>query len=303
MIPLDEIRRGVRGRIALNEPLGPYTWMKVGGPVDCYIEPADRQDLIDLVGVLTAQRVPYFLLGRGSNLLVSDDGFRGVVINLESGLSAVTREQDDVVAEAGVRMTKFVDFCVQQGLSGVEMLAGIPGSVGGGIVMNAGAHGGEMADHCVAVETLKDGSPVWVPKELCGFQYRHSSFEGQVVLAARFRLPAGDVDALIRRRKELIQRRNATQPLELPNLGSMFKNPPARFAAQLIEEAGLKGKQVGDIQVSEKHANFMVNRGNGTASDVIRLIDLVKRTVYQHSGIQLELEVKLVGFHRTEGLS
>lgn len=301
MIPLDEIRRLVRGRIALNEPLGPYTWMKIGGPADCYIEPADRKDLVDLIAVLTAQRVPYLLLGRGSNMLVSDDGFRGVVVNLESGLTSVRRDNGDVIAEAGVRLTKFVDFCVQQGLAGVEMLAGIPGSVGGGIVMNAGAHGGEIADHCVAVEVLEGGAPAWVPKERCGFRYRHSAFEGRVVLAGKFRLPPGDMEALIRRRKELIQKRNATQPLELPNLGSMFKNPPGQFAAKLIEEAGLKGKMIGGIQVSEKHANFMVNLGHGTAQDVVQLIDLVQRTVYQHSGLRLELEVKLIGFLSAEG--
>jgi UDP-N-acetylmuramate dehydrogenase len=300
MIPLDEIRRVVRGRIALNEPLGPYTWMKVGGPADCYIEPVDRKDLVDLVAVLTAQRVPYLLLGRGSNMLVSDDGYRGVVINLESGLTALRRENGDIIAEAGVRLTKFVDFCVQHGLAGVEMLAGIPGSVGGAIVMNAGAHGGEVADHCVAVEVLEGGAPSWIPKASCGFRYRHSDFEGRVVLGGRWRLPSGEVEALVRRRKELIQKRNATQPLELPNLGSMFKNPPGTYAAKLIEEAGLKGKKMGGIQVSEKHANFMVNLGGGTAADVVRLIDLVKRTVYQHSGIPLELEVKLIGFTSAE---
>ncbi|MCU0454238.1 MAG: UDP-N-acetylmuramate dehydrogenase [Bacteroidetes bacterium] len=299
MIPLDEIHRVVRGRIALNELLGPYTWMKVGGPADCYIEPADRKDLLDLVSVLVAQRVPYLLLGRGSNMLVSDDGFRGVVISLESALTSVRRDHGDVIAEAGVRLTKFVDFCVQQGLAGVEMLAGIPGSVGGGIVMNAGAHGGEIADHCAAVEVLEGGVPVWLPKEECGFRYRHSAFEGRVVLSGRFQLPSGDVETLIRRRKELIQKRNATQPLELPNLGSMFKNPQGAFAARLIEEAGLKGKKIGGIQVSEKHANFMVNLGNGTAQDVVQLINLVQRTVYQHSGLQLELEVKLIGFKTT----
>jgi UDP-N-acetylmuramate dehydrogenase len=303
MIPLDEIRRVVRGRIALNEPLGPYTWMKVGGPADCYIEPADRKDLVDLVAVLTAQRVPHLLLGRGSNMLVSDDGFRGVVINLESGLTSIRRENGDVIAEAGVRLTKFVDFCVQQGLAGVEMLAGIPGSVGGGIAMNAGAHGGEVADHCVAVEVLEGGVTRWIPKEQCGFRYRHSDFEGRVIMAGRWRLSSGDVEALIRRRKELIQKRNATQPLDLPNLGSMFKNPPGTYAAKLIEEAGLKGKKVGGIQVSEKHANFMVNLGNGTAADVVQLIDLVKRTVYQHAGIHLELEVRLIGFKPSEGTS
>ncbi len=300
MIALDEIRKVFRGRIALNEPLAPYTWMKVGGPADCYLEPADRKDLIDVVQALAVQGTPLLMLGRGSNMLVSDTGFRGAVISLETGLTGIRRENGDVVSDAGVRLTKFVDFCVQAGLAGVEMLAGIPGTVGGAIVMNAGAHGGEIADQCVEVEMLKNGAVVRVPKSECGFRYRHSIFEGEVVLGARFRLPAGDTEALVRRRKELIQKRNATQPLELPNLGSMFKNPPNRFAAKLIEEAGLKGKKVGGAQVSEKHANFMVNTGSATAEDVLRLIELVQRTVYQHVGLQLELEVKLIGFHRAE---
>ncbi|MEK6649968.1 MAG: UDP-N-acetylmuramate dehydrogenase [Bacteroidota bacterium] len=300
MIALDEIQKVFRGRIALNEALAPYTWMKVGGPADCYLEPADRKDLVDVIAVLTAQGMPYLMLGRGSNMLVSDEGFRGAVINLESGLTTVRRENGDVVADAGVRLTKFVDFCVQQGLAGVEMLAGIPGTVGGAVVMNAGAHGGEIADHCVEVEVLRNGAPVGVPRSACGFRYRHSAFEGDVVLGARFRLPVGDPEALVQRRKELIQKRNATQPLDLPNLGSMFKNPPNQFAARLIEEAGLKGKRVGAAQVSEKHANFMVNLGGATADDVMRLIELVQRTVYQHAGVPLELEVKLIGFRRTE---
>jgi UDP-N-acetylmuramate dehydrogenase len=274
--------------------------MKVGGPADCYLEPVDRSDLIEVVRVLTVQGTPFLMLGRGSNMLVSDEGFRGAVINLESGLSNVRKENGDVVADAGVRLTKFVDFCVQSGLAGVEMLAGIPGTVGGAVVMNAGAHGGEIADHCNEVEVLRNGIAVRVPKAGCGFRYRHSAFEGEVVLGARFRLPSGDTETLIQRRKELIQKRNATQPLELPNLGSMFKNPPNQFAARLIEEAGLKGKKVGGAQVSEKHANFMVNLGTASAQDVTRLIDLVQRTVYQHAGVQLELEVKLIGFRRTE---
>ena len=301
MIALDEIRRVFRGRIALNQSLAPYTWMKVGGPADCFLEPADRKDLMDVVQVLTTQGTPLLMLGRGSNMLVSDAGFRGAVINLESGLTEIRMETGVVVADAGVRLTKFVDYCVQSGLAGVEMLAGIPGTVGGAVVMNAGAHGGEISDHCIEVEALQNGVAVRVPRSECGFRYRHSAFEDGVVLGARFRLQAGDTDTLIRRRKELIQRRNTTQPLELPNLGSMFKNPPNQFAAKLIEEAGLKGKTIGGAQVSEKHANFMVNTGQASAEDVLRLIELVKRTVYQHAGVQLELEVKLIGFRRPEG--
>lgn len=298
MMPLDDIRQGIRGKIAVNEPLGQYTWMKVGGPADTYVEPADADDLVLLMQRLRRHNVPVLMLGRGSNILVSDEGFRGAVVNLEQGLASVSMEEDMVVAQSGARITKFVDFCVQHSLAGVEMLAGIPGSVGGAIVMNAGAHGGETSDYIVDVDVLREGAVQRVPKDMCGFSYRHSSFIGEIVLGGRFQLPAGDRDTLIQRRKELIQKRNSTQPLDLPNLGSMFKNPTGNFAARLIEEAGLKGKRIGDAQVSERHANFIVNLGQATAADVLQLIELVRRTVYQHAGVQLELEVKLVGFHR-----
>ncbi len=296
MIALSDIQSIVHGHVAMNEPMEKYTWMRVGGPADFYLEPAGRDELIAVLRYFGENRYPVMMIGRGSNMLVSDDGIRGAVVNVEGCLSDISMDGDLVVAQAGARLTKFVDFCVQRGLAGVEMLAGIPGTVGGAIVMNAGAHGGETADHLVDVEVLRQGALLWVKKEQGQFAYRRSGFTGDTVLTARFRLPAGDTEALAKRRKELIQKRNATQPLELPNLGSMFKNPPNNFAAKLIEDAGLKGKKVGQAQVSEKHANFMVNLGGATAADVVRLIDIVRRTVYQRSGIMLELEVKLVGF-------
>ncbi len=296
MIALSDIQAIVHGHVSMNEPMEKYTWMRVGGAADFYIEPADRNELVAVLQYFHANRYPSMMIGRGSNMLISDDGIRGAVINIEGCLSDVRMEGGLVVAQAGARLTKFVDFCIQQGLGGVEMLAGIPGTVGGAVVMNAGAHGGETADHLVDVEVLREGALLWVMKDDGHFGYRRSGFVGDVVLAARFRLPAGDAAALSQRRRELVLKRNRTQPLELPNLGSMFKNPPNNFAAKLIEEAGLKGKKVGQAQVSEKHANFIVNLGGAKAADVVRLIDIVRRTVYQRSGIMLELEVKLVGF-------
>jgi UDP-N-acetylmuramate dehydrogenase len=176
------------------------------------------------------------------------------------------------------------------------MLAGIPGSVGGAIVMNAGAHGGETADHIVEIEVVRDGRIQLVKKEDAGFAYRRSAFANDIVLGASFRLEKGDKEELTRRRRELILKRNTTQPLTLPNSGSMFKNPAGTYAAKLIEQAGLKGKRVGNAQISEKHANFIVNLGDAKASDVLTLVDLVRRTVHQNTGVLLELEVKLVGF-------
>jgi UDP-N-acetylmuramate dehydrogenase len=296
MIDLQEIKTFFRGRIVLQEPLAKYTSMRVGGAADYYFEPADKADVIQLVRYLRRQEFPYFVLGRGSNVLVSDEGYRGAVINVEEGLSDVRRAGELVIAEAGAKISKFVEFCIQQEFAGVEMLAGIPGTIGGAVVMNAGAHGGEISDYLVDVEVLRGDEVLRVKKEDAEFAYRTSAFVQDVVLEATFKLPAGDRETLIKRRSEYLRERNLKQPTNLPNTGSMFKNPRGTFAAKLIEQAGLKGKRVGDAQISEKHANFIVNLGNARASDVVTLINLARRTVYQNTGILLELEVKLVGF-------
>ncbi|HTP80421.1 MAG TPA: UDP-N-acetylmuramate dehydrogenase [Bacteroidota bacterium] len=296
MMSFDNIKRVVRGNVAMNEPLGKYTSMRVGGSAECYIEPSDKTDMVSTVRYLQEIGVPYMVIGRGSNLVVSDEGVRGAVINMETGVSALRLDGPMVYAESGVRLNKFVDFCIQNSRGGVEMLAGIPGTVGGAVVMNAGAHGGEISDHIVGVEVLRDADVRTVPKADAQFAYRKSGFVGDVVLSATFDLPFADKEELIRKRRELILRRNESQPLELPNSGSMFKNPANTFAARLIEQAGLKGKRIGDAQISEKHANFIVNLGNAKAADVVRLIELARRTVYQNTGIMLELEVKLLGF-------
>jgi UDP-N-acetylmuramate dehydrogenase len=296
MVTLSDIKKFFRGHIAINEPMSKYTSMRVGGPADYYVEPADKQDLVEIVKYFQANSYPFLMLGRGSNMIISDDGIRCAAINLETSLADVRLEGELVVAEAGAHWSKFVDFCIQHGLAGVEMLAGIPGSVGGAVVMNAGAHGGETADHLVEVEVIRDGAICIVKKENAGFVYRSSGFAHDIVLGATFKLPKGDKDELLARRREFILKRNTTQPLTLPNSGSMFKNPPGMYAAKLIEQAGLKGKRVGNAQISEKHANFIVNLGDAKASDIVTLIDLVRRTVHQNSGVLLELEVKLIGF-------
>jgi UDP-N-acetylmuramate dehydrogenase len=296
MISLTDIQKILRGNIAVDVPMAQYTWMKVGGPADFYIEPADKNDLISIIEYFRMNHYVWMMLGRGSNVLVSDEGIRGAVINIENSLSGVRMEDRLVFAEAGLRLTKFVDFCIQHELSGVEMLAGIPGTIGGAVAMNAGAHGGEIADHVVEVEVIHNGIIQRIQKDEESFTYRHSRFADDVVLGATFKLKHGDKEKLSAIRREFILKRNETQPLEYPNLGSMFKNPPNTYAAKLIEQAELKGKRVGDAQISEKHANFMVNLGNAKAADIVTLIDLVKRTVYQNSGLMLELEVKMIGF-------
>lgn len=296
MISLADIQKILRGHIAVNEPMAKHTWMKVGGPADFYIEPADRKDCVDIINYFHENNYSWMIMGRGSNVLVSDAGVRGAVVNIETALSEITMRDGLVIVEAGVRITKFVDFCIQNDFSGVEMLAGIPGTIGGAVVMNAGAHGGEISDHLVDIEIIRNGTVQRKLKAEGAFSYRSSDFAHDVVLEARFQLPAGEKEALGARRREFVLHRNKTQPLELPNLGSTFKNPPNTHAARLIEQAGLKGKRVGGAQVSEKHANFIVNLGDATAADVMKLIELVRRTVYQNSGVALELEIKLVGF-------
>ncbi|HEY6951056.1 MAG TPA: UDP-N-acetylmuramate dehydrogenase [Bacteroidota bacterium] len=299
---MSDIKKFFRGTILLNEPLSRYTWMKVGGAADYYVEPADRNDLVEIVNYFRQNSFPFVMLGRGSNVLVSDDGIRGAVVNIERALSSLRLEGDGVVAEAGVWLQKFVEFCIQHEFAGVEMLAGIPGTIGGAIVMNAGAHGGEISNFVTEVEALRDCAIKKFSKEESDFAYRHSAFEQDVVLSATFRLPKGNKEELSKRRRELILKRNETQPLELPNSGSMFKNPPNTFAAKLIEQAGLKGKRIGNAQISEKHANFIVNLGAAKATDIVQLLELAQRTVYQNSGIQLEFEVKFLGFqHELNG--
>jgi len=296
MISLTDIQKILRGKIVVDELMAKYTWMKVGGPADFYIEPADKNDLVTIVDYFRTHQYPWMMLGRGSNVLISDEGIRGAVINIENALSEIKIKDSVVIAEAGVRLTKFVDFCIQNELAGVEMLAGIPGTIGGAVIMNAGANSGETATYLTEVEIIRDGNILHIKKENGHFSYRSSAFTGDVVLSASFKLPHGEKELLSAKRRELILHRNETQPLDYPNLGSMFKNPPNTFAAKLIEQAELKGKRVGDAQISEKHANFIVNLGNAKAADIVKLIDLVKRTVYQNAGVMLDLEVKMVGF-------
>ncbi|HUL44039.1 MAG TPA: UDP-N-acetylmuramate dehydrogenase [Bacteroidota bacterium] len=296
MVNIDDIKKNCRGRIAINEPLSKYTSLRVGGPADYFLEPANQEDVIRIVNYLQGQHFPMFVIGKGSNLLVSDDGIRGAVMNLEAGLASLLLEGDAVVAEAGVTIARFVDFTIQQSFKGAEMLAGIPGTLGGAIMMNAGAWGGEISDFLVDVDVLRDGSRMTVKKEAAGFSYRRSAFQRDVILRARFRYPAGDKGEVLNARRDMLLKRNKSQPLNFPNSGSMFKNPTGNFAGRLIEQAGLKGTKRGNAQISEKHGNFIINLGDAKAADVVDLLRLARTTVSQKFGILLEPEVKLVGF-------
>jgi UDP-N-acetylmuramate dehydrogenase len=296
MINLDDIRTFFRGYIGLNEPLEKFTSFRIGGPADYLFEPADRDDVVALVQHFHRLGVQFVILGKGSNLLVSDDGVRRPVINLEAGLGKIVSRDESIQVEAGVRLTKFVDYCIQQGRKGVEMLAGIPGTVGGGIIMNAGAYGGEISTYLVGVDIMREGVVRRVSRTEGEFAYRRSGLQRDVVLEATFALPEGDRAEMMRIRRECLIKRNQSQPLNFPNSGSVFKNPEGSFAARLIEEAGLKGTTHGGARISEKHANFIVNTGTAKATDVVELMRIARAKVKAKFGITLEPEVKLVGF-------
>ncbi len=299
MVILEEIQRFFGGKISLNEPLARFTTFRIGGPADYYLEPKDKEDLLQVVQYLHQQAFPYIVIGSGSNMLVSDKGYRGAVISLAQGFADIGLEGDMVDAGAGVRLSQFVDFCVEHSLRGTEMLAGIPGTLGGAIMMNAGAYGGEISDYLVEVEILRGSSFKKIKKEEGGFRYRKSDLGQDIIVRARFSLPSGEKEELKRVRNELIRKRNETQPVNFPNAGSVFKNPPGDRAARLIEACGLKGLTVGGAEVSERHANFIVNRGQASAKDVLELIEMIHQRILDQFNINLELEVRLIGFGTT----
>jgi len=300
MIALDDIRRCFNGRIALSEPMAKYTTFRIGGPADIYLEPLDKADALALIKYLRHEKISFFPMGNGSNLLISDAGIRGAVVNLEAGFNYVHDGPDEVItAGAGIKLAKFVDFCIGKGKQGAEMLAGIPGTLGGAIIMNAGAYGGEISDYMLSVELIRGERLVKIAKEEGGFTYRNSKLQGDLILEASFRFPEGVTDAMKTKRRETMLKRNSSQPVQWPNAGSIFKNPKGDYAARLIQEAGLKGRTVGAAEISDLHANFIINRGGATSADVMALIGIAHDEVKEKFGVDLELEIKLVGFEES----
>ena len=274
-----------------------HTTFRIGGPARRLVRPGTASELAQLLELAWAEGWPWLVVGNGSNLLVSDQGVDRLVIHT-GGLERSERlEGDRVQAEAGLSLASLAVFAQRQGLTGLEFAHGIPGSLGGAVCMNAGAYGGEM---CQVVETVT----AWFPgegvrsltAEELDFAYRRSVFSRRpgVVLSAQFRLSPGDPEEIKARMEELIRRRREKQPLEYPSAGSTFKRPAGHFAGGLIEQCGLKGVRVGGAQVSEKHAGFLINAGGATCADVLALIELVRDTVRERTGVELEPEVKII---------
>ena len=278
-----------------EEPLKYYTTFAIGGPAELLLLHSSAEELTDLCALLRTLGVKPLLLGNGSNVLAPDEGVRGAVI-VTKRASEVERQGDSILAGCGASLTKIAAFAAEEGLTGLEFAYGIPGTLGGALIMNAGAYGGEMKDVTARADYL-DGE-----LRLCsaagedlGFRYRHSRFSPEdVVLRAELRLHPGEREAIKARCRELTEKRRSSQPLELPSAGSAFKRPASGYAAAMIDQAGLKGYSVGGAQVSEKHAGFVVNRGGATAADVKQLLEDVQRAVYERTGILLEPEIKML---------
>jgi UDP-N-acetylmuramate dehydrogenase len=287
----------MKGRLLINEPLAKYTSWRVGGPADRMYIPFDKQDLIEFIKNLPAME-PVFWMGLGSNLLVRDGGIRGTVINTKGRLKQLSLTgAGEVYAEAGVPCALVARFCGEQGLIGAEFLAGIPGTIGGALKMNAGAFGGETWDCVKSVEMVSaSGQVAHRNREEFEIGYRSvKGFENEWFLSANLLLKNGDAAASQQKIKELLDKRGKSQPTSQPSCGSVFKNPEGDYAARLIEKVGLKGYAIGGACVSEKHANFIVNTGTASASEIEALIKHVQNKVQETHGIELQTEVLMVG--------
>ncbi len=292
---LRQVLDGINGEVKFHEFLSTYTSLQIGGAADVLVVPADREDLCKLVGQAKVGKVPIFVLG-GTNVLVRDQGIRGIVIQLTC-LNQIRIESDNVLyAQAGVRMPTLLGHAIRHKLSGLEWAAGIPGTVGGGVMTNAGTKLGQMSDVLKAIEVVNDSGKIKrVEASELSFGYRYARVPKRVILGAWFQLSRATKKQVESLTKNYLQYRKETQPLTLPNAGSIFKNPPEVTAGSLIERSGLKGTRIGDAQVSPKHGNFIVNMGKARAIDVIRLIQKVRRTVTCKTGVTLQLELRVVG--------
>jgi UDP-N-acetylmuramate dehydrogenase len=286
---------GLRGTVSFQVSLRDYTSFKIGGPADVLVEPADIEDVCLVVQQARARKVPFFVLG-GTNLLVRDGGIRGIVISL-ARLRGIKEEPGFILyAEGGVGMPTLIGYAVRHSLAGLEWAAGIPGTVAGCVVMNAGTKLGEMKNSIKAVRMVNmNGQIVDIPATQVKFEYRRALLPRGIVVGVWVQLRHGVRSEIERMVKDYLHYRRDTQPLALPSAGCVFKNPPSDSAGRLIEVAGFKGTRVGDAEVSMKHGNFIVNRGRACAADVIALIAKVRGAIRRRTGVRLDLELKIVG--------
>ena len=281
-----------------DEPMSRHTTFRIGGNADYFVKPGNADEVAAVIVVCREYNIPYFILGNGSNLLVGDGGYRGAVIQIYRNMSSVTVEGNEITAQAGALLSAVAAAAKNASLTGFEFAGGIPGTIGGAVVMNAGAYGGEMKDVLTEVTVMNaEGDIFTLPTEELELGYRTSIIKtaGYIVLEAKIRLKEGNPEVIRETMKDLTIRRTTKQPLEYPSAGSTFKRPEGYFAGKLIMDSGLAGYQVGGAQVSEKHCGFVINAGDATARDVRTLMDNVRDIVYKKYGVTLEPEVKFLG--------
>lgn len=292
------LAKEIAGQVKVAEPMDSHTTWRIGGPADLLVSPGSTEDVVKAINLANHRGIPWIVIGNGSNLLVKDGGIRGMVIQVLGGLNNLEIQGRHITAGAGVLLPRLARRAVEAGLGGLEFAAGIPAALGGAVAMNAGAHGSSLGDFVEKVIAVNDsGQRIELSREELGFAYRHSIIPSQQLIVTEINLVCplgireeseGIIQANLARRKE-------TQPLNQPNGGSVFKNPHGQAAGRLIEEVGGKGLWVGDAEVSQRHANFIVNAGKATAQDVLTLIEQIQTLVLNQLGIQLELEVKVIG--------
>ena len=282
-----------------DEPMKKHTTFRIGGPADYFVTPESKEEIQAIVELCKKEEIPYSVIGNGSNLLVGDKGYRGVILQIFKKMNQIRVEENKIYAGAGALLSKIAATALAESLTGFEFAAGIPGTLGGAVVMNAGAYGGELKDVLVEATVLDtEGNVRTLKNEELELGYRHSIVKEKnyIVLEAVIELKKGSADSIKAVMDDLKEKRVSKQPLDRPSAGSTFKRPEGYFAGKLIEDAGLRGFRVGDAQVSEKHCGFVINRGNATASEIMELIQEVQKRVYEQSGVRLEPEVKLLGF-------
>ncbi|WP_423801638.1 UDP-N-acetylmuramate dehydrogenase [Neobacillus sp. SAB-20_R2A] len=287
------------GKVKIKEPLAHHTTIKIGGPADIFIEPSSVENLQKVMEVIRNHHLNWRAIGRGSNLLVSDKGIEGVVLKLGNGIDSLEINGTEITVGGGHSLVSLSTLISKKGLSGLEFASGIPGSVGGAVYMNAGAHGSDISKVLTKAHILfLDGSMEWLSNEELEFSYRTSILQNKrpgIVVEAVFQLEAGEKNSIVAQMQKNKDYRKETQPWNFPCAGSIFRNPLPNYAGKLIEVAGLKGFSIGGAKISEMHGNFIVNAGNATAGDVLALIQHVKDTIYHLYQIKMETEVEIIG--------
>ncbi|WP_043933420.1 UDP-N-acetylmuramate dehydrogenase [Bacillus sp. EB01] len=300
---MDELRRELEsagvGKVKNMEPLAGHTTIKIGGPADLFVEPSSVDNLLKTMEIVRNHNVPWRAIGRGSNLLVSDKGIEGIVVKLGPGLDKLEINGTEVTAGGGQSLVSMATSISRKGLKGLAFAGGIPGSVGGAVYMNAGAHGSDISKILKKAHILfEDGSMEWLSNEELEFSYRSSVLQKKrpgIVVEAVFQLEQGEKEAIVKELQKNKDYRKETQPWNYPCAGSIFRNPLPNYAGRLIEVAGLKGHRIGGAKISEMHGNFIVNDGNATAEDVLALIQHVKDVILESYDIKMETEVEIIG--------